>query len=86
MFKGWFKRSVGAEPLDLTRHKPADFEGKSVTLDDREYLVGRSFRQGDQGHAHLLIDRVSGVCQRVIQIRIEYMRAPELQQVCLRRK
>lgn len=33
--------------LDLTRHEPADFAGKTVILNEREYVIGANVRTSD---------------------------------------
>jgi len=77
MFGRWLKpRKEATDALDLRHHSPEEFEGKSLTLDGREYVVGARMRTSDQGYAHRLINRLSGLCLHVIQIRCEYMRDP----------
>ncbi len=61
--------------LDLLRHSPAEFQGKTVTLEGREYQLGVRVREGDQGYAHLLYNQRSGLCMHVMQIRREYRSA-----------
>lgn len=79
MFERWFKSSQAVPtPLDLGRHRPQDFQGKSVSLNDGDYLIGRKIEQSDQGYSHQLINRRSGLCLHVIQIRPEYAQAPDL--------
>lgn len=58
--------------LDLQRHSPAQFQGKTVTLEGRDYEIGPRVHEGDQGYAHLLYNKVSGLCLHTIQIRREY--------------
>jgi tetratricopeptide (TPR) repeat protein len=77
MFGRWLKPKRGAtDALDLRHHSPEEFPGKTLTLDGREYVVGERIRTSDQGYAHRLINRLSGLCLHVIQIRCEYMRDP----------
>lgn len=64
--------------LDLTKHTPAEFEGKFVALDGANYIIGPLFREGDQGFAHYLINQQSNLCLHFIQIRPEYQSDPEL--------
>lgn len=77
MFERWLKRTSGPEPLDLTRHRPTEFVGKTVTVDGRDYLIGHRVRQNNQGFLHRLVNQLSGLCQHAIQIRVEYMQAPD---------
>jgi tetratricopeptide (TPR) repeat protein len=77
-FDRWRKRATRVEPLDLRRHRPAEFIGKTVTLDDREYVIGLMFREGSQGYAHNLVNALSGVSLHIIQIRPDYMDNPEV--------
>lgn len=86
MFERWLKRVPTPETLDLRRHRPEEFSGKVVTVEGRNYLIGDCIRQGDQGHAHRLVNQLSGLCQHVIQIRPEYMQAPETALSCSRTK
>jgi tetratricopeptide (TPR) repeat protein len=77
MFDRWLRRFKN-DALDLTRHEPSDFAGKIVVLNEREYVIGANVRVSDeQGHAHRLINRVSGLCLHMIQIRPEYQVAPD---------
>src|SRR6185503_15533896 len=77
MFDRWLRRFKG-NVLDLTRHQPSDFAGKIVVLNEREYEIGANVRVSDeQGHAHRLINRMSGLCLHMIQIRPEYQVAPD---------
>jgi len=64
------------EALDLTRHTPEMFPGKSVTLDERDYRIGAHFRAGDQGYAHYLVNETSRLCMHIIQIRTTYLSDP----------
>src|SRR6185295_4046468 len=78
MFERWFKRAPSdPELLDLKRHKPTEFSGKTVGLDGRDYRIGGRVRESNQGYAHRLTNQISGLCQHVIQIRPEYIQAPE---------
>lgn len=74
MFDRWLRRFKG-NVLDLTRHQPSDFAGKIVVLNEREYVIGANVRTSNQGYSHRLINRVSGLCLHLIQIRPEYQRA-----------
>ncbi len=77
MFDRWLRRFKG-DALDLTRHQPSDFVGKIVVLKEREYEIGANVRTSDeQGYAHRLINRLSGLCLHMIQIRPEYRHAPD---------
>lgn len=78
MFARWFKpKDSSPIALDLTRYSPAEFQGKSGTLNGRDDLIGGTVRQTDQGFAHRLTNTVSGVCLHVIQVRPEYMESPD---------
>ena len=72
--------------LDLTVDTPADFEGRVVSIQGRDYVIGPSFREGDQGFAHLLRNRESGLCLHMIQIRPEYRSDPDLALALSRQK
>jgi len=63
------------EQLDLKCHTPEEFAGKTVSISARNYTIGPKF-EGDEGHAHFLINDVSGLCLHVIQIGKEYMTNP----------
>jgi tetratricopeptide (TPR) repeat protein len=63
------------EQLDLRRHAPEEFVGKSVTIDGRDYTIGPRFG-GDQGYAHFLINELSGLCLHFVQIGKEYLSNP----------
>jgi len=65
------------EALDLLRHTPDQFLGKRVTINDRNYRIGALFRDNDQGYSHFLVNEVSGLCLHILQVRKEYMSAPE---------
>ena len=78
MFDRWFKSKESAPaPLDLSKHRPQDFQGKSVTLNGRDYVLGAKVRDSDQGYAHRLNNTVTGLCLFLIQIRKEYATHPE---------
>lgn len=64
--------------LDLRRHQPADLAGKVLTMGGRDYEVGPLFRQSDQGFAHPLVNRISGLTHMVAQFRPSYLSAPEV--------
>ena len=64
------------EQLDLTRHNPDQFEGKSLSVGGRDYVIGALFRDSTQGHSHVLINRASGLALHVVQIRREYRDEP----------
>jgi tetratricopeptide (TPR) repeat protein len=76
MFNRWLRRPQ-SNLLDLKRHEPAEFAGKIVVLNEREYVLGANVRTSDQGFSHPLINRMSGVCLHIIQIRPEYRHAPD---------
>lgn len=77
MFDRWLRRFKG-NGLDLTRHQPSDFVGKIVVLNEREYVIGANVRTDDQqGYMHWLINRMSGLCLHMIQVRPEYQHAPD---------
>jgi tetratricopeptide (TPR) repeat protein len=66
----------GAEALDLKRHTPAEFAGKTVVVGGRQYVIGARFRENSQGYAHRLVNLRSGVCLHAIQVRSEYLKDP----------
>lgn len=77
MFNRWLRLGK-SNSLDLKRHKPAEFAGKIVVLNEREYVIGANVRTSDQqGFSHRLINRMSGLCLHAIQIRPEYCQAPD---------
>jgi tetratricopeptide (TPR) repeat protein len=63
------------EQLDLRRHTPEEFVGKSVTIGGRNYTIGTKFG-GDEGYAHFLINELSGLCLHIVQIGKEYLSNP----------
>lgn len=63
------------EQLDLKRHTPDEFAGKTLSVSARNYTIGPKF-DGDEAHAHFLINDASGLCLHVIQIGKEYMTNP----------
>lgn len=63
------------EQLDLRRHTPEEFVGKSVTIGGRNYTIGPKFG-GDEGYAHFLINELSGLCLHIVQIGKEYLSNP----------
>lgn len=65
------------EALDLQRHRPDEFIDKIVSINGCDYRIGRSFRVGDQGYAHFLVNEASGLCLHIIQIRPEYLSSPK---------
>jgi len=77
IFNRWLQLLKKSDSLDLTRHQPADFAGKIVVLNEREYVIGANVRISDQGFSHQLINRMSGLCLHIIQIRPEYRQAPD---------
>ena len=77
MFDRWFKSKGPAVPLDLTRHKPSEYQGKSVTLNGRDYNIGGKVRDTDQGYAHRLNNALTGLSLHIIQIRKESVTHPE---------
>ena len=68
---------LSSEPLDLGRHRPEEFTGKTVTIEGREYQIAALIRQSANGYLHQLINRLSGLCLHAIQIRPEYVTSPE---------
>ena len=64
------------EQLDLTRHTPDEFDGKSVTITGRDYTIGRRFKESTDGYAHFLVNQLSGLCLHLVQIRPEYQSNP----------
>jgi tetratricopeptide (TPR) repeat protein len=63
------------EQLDLRRHRPEEFAGKSVTIGGRDYTIGAEVGGGD-GHAHFLINELSGLCMHIVRIDKEYLSNP----------
>jgi tetratricopeptide (TPR) repeat protein len=63
------------QQLDLRRHTPEEFVGKSVTLSGRNYTIGPQF-EGTEGHAHFLINELSALCVHIVQIGKEYRSNP----------
>jgi tetratricopeptide (TPR) repeat protein len=63
------------EQLDLRRHMPEQFAGKSVTMSDRNYMIGPKFGD-DDGYAHFLINELSGLCLHFLRIGKEYRSNP----------
>jgi serine/threonine protein kinase/tetratricopeptide (TPR) repeat protein len=63
--------------LDLTRHEPEEFAGKYVVVNGRDYLIGANVRTSDQGFAHPLFNRRSGLCLHLIQVRPGYRTSPQ---------
>jgi len=68
-------RPTDSEPLDLKRHRPDEFFGKTVTLDGRDYRIGARIREGSQGYFHRLTNQRSEVCLHAIQVRVEYLQS-----------
>jgi N-acetylneuraminic acid mutarotase/tetratricopeptide (TPR) repeat protein len=64
------------EQLDLTRHTPDEFAGKSVTITGRDYTIGPRFKKSTEGYAHFLVNDLSGLCVHLVQIRPEYQSNP----------
>lgn len=64
------------EQLDLGRHTPEAFVGKSVTITGRDYTIGTRFQEGAEGYAHFLVNELSGLCVHIVQIRPEYQSNP----------
>lgn len=62
--------------LDLSHDAPEQFEGKSIVLCGREYVVGPRWRETSQGYAHWLRNSLSGLSLHVLQIRREYLKHP----------
>ena len=62
--------------LDLSSDAPEQFEGKSIVLGGREYVVGPRWRETPQGYAHWLRNSLSGLSLHVLQIRREYLERP----------
>jgi tetratricopeptide (TPR) repeat protein len=63
------------EQLDLRRHTPEEFAGKSVTIGGRHYAIGPKF-DGDEGHAHFIVNELSGLCLHVMQVGKQYLSNP----------
>ena len=76
MFERWLKKTKPADHLDLARHQPAEFAGKIITVQGREYVLGACVRTSNQGYSHRLVNRKSGLCLHIIQIRVEYNARP----------
>jgi tetratricopeptide (TPR) repeat protein len=66
------------ETLNLSRHKPNEFEGKTLSLRGRNYRLGPIVRESDQGYSHILTNECSNLCLHIIQIRKEYCESPAL--------
>ena len=64
------------EQLDLRRHTPDEFAGKSVTITGRDYTIGRRFKESTDGYAHFLVNDLSGLCVHLVQIRPKYRSNP----------
>ena len=64
------------EQLDLKRHTPEEFVGKSVTITGRDYTIGPRFKKSTDGYAHFLVNDLSGLCVHLVQIRPEYQSNP----------
>ena len=64
------------EQLDLRRHTPDEFVGKSVTISGRDYTIGPRFKESAEGYAHFLVNDLSGLCVHLVQIRPEYQSNP----------
>jgi tetratricopeptide (TPR) repeat protein len=71
------RKLANSEPLDLTRHRPDEFIGKSVTINGRDYRIEAPIRQSNQGYMHRLVNQLSGLCLHAIQIRVEYLQSPD---------
>lgn len=79
MFDRWLKaRSSAPVALDLQRHGPKEFQGKTIQLDGCNYTVGGRVRESDQGYSHRLINSASGLCLHLIQFRPEVQHSPEV--------
>jgi tetratricopeptide (TPR) repeat protein len=66
---------VTMEQLDLRRHTPEEFVGKSLTIGGRNYTIGPKLGS-DEGYAHFLINELSGLCLHIVQIGKEYLSNP----------
>jgi tetratricopeptide (TPR) repeat protein len=60
------------EPLNLHRHEPSEFEGKSVVINGTRYVIGPLWRESSQGFAHALRNQRSGLSLHTIQVRHSY--------------
>ena len=58
------------ELLDIKNQDPEDYEGKSIMIFDKEYLVGRLVGEGGYKLVYQLINKKSGICNYVIKIPI----------------
>ncbi|NUZ08102.1 hypothetical protein [Piscinibacter koreensis] len=65
------------EALDLKRHRPDHFSGKTLTLGGADYVVGELFRAGEQGYMHPLRNVRSGLALHLVQIRQSYRHEPD---------
>ncbi len=63
------------EQLDLRRHTPEEFAGKSVTISARTYTIGQKF-EGNDGYSHFLINDLSGLCLHLVQFGKDYLSNP----------
>jgi tetratricopeptide (TPR) repeat protein len=63
------------EQLDLRRHTPEEFAGKSVTIGARNYTIGAKL-PGDEGNAHFHFNELSGLCLHIVRIGEEYLSNP----------
>jgi len=56
------------EPIDLTRHDPEEWEGKTLVLNGCEYLIGQYLGAGADRIVHLLTNRRSGLTLHVLKV------------------
>lgn len=56
------------ESLDLLSHEPEEFEGKLVTVNDCNYIIGKYLGMGQSKIVHTLRNMKSGLCHHVIKI------------------
>jgi len=63
------------EQLDLRRHAPEEFTGKSVTISARSYTIGQKW-EGSDGYSHFLINDLSGLCLHLVRFGKDYRSDP----------
>lgn len=54
--------------LNTSLHLPEEYEGKSIILNNTEYIIGEFMSQGASKNVHKLINKKSGICSHVIKI------------------
>jgi tetratricopeptide (TPR) repeat protein len=55
------------EPLDLTQQGPEEFEGKLLTYNNCDYVVGSYIATGGSKIVHQLLNQLSGLCLHVVK-------------------